>query len=1546
LAGGTFTYTVNGFEPVNRITSAIDAAYRAGPVIGDTYEGGVMDAYMAFVNLWMGGGVDSLPVPPGCPGGDITPPPPPGDGGTGDGATGDGGTGGDGSSGGDQDDSQDDDDVPEYPLGVTVWPVHPHGQIIRWEIEGPVSISPDPENSAPEFGYHAFTLKPTDRNWSGWVVIRAIVSCGTAVAYSTPCSLQYHAGCNNEPRSIVVDTVVGDGHRQAGQKTAYLLENESVPVKAVPTVTDGEGNPVSVGLTYHWDWEPKDPPSNGGSAVQPSVEPVGGQDSQTATFRFNRPGTYSVGCWASDGEGNFSTSPSAWMAVQVGRIDLAVDSNNDGWVSSSGDYRWNDDLVEEDSPGLILHVNNDNDDLEQELSQEGVEPETDNENSRIDGPQDMSDLQPLILLLPFPPNLLGQGSVTIEKASGTGQVRVFLDDGESGEMVLGPDSEGGSRDLWPDLQVGQLTLLVEGVKPGPVTLEVSYAAGDLTSQDNVRLSVVDIQPPSSIYQLEVLNGLWSLGKVSGSDVEAFGDEDRQAILNKLAYSVTSGSDSLIILDSEIDGLIPARASAAAPVSSTLYDCKPSFRALGKAQEFDWVELALHVKSGTLSRKVWETGLVAIPLTMSQRVIPPDIGFAGPGGLKYVDRDLTHACGLLGHVGVFEAKPENNYQMTGRDIRFTRAGLTWSHAPVSDAILNSVVVRNGGESVGDNPAAVKIYGARPGFSSLQVHANVGGESILVGQWEVQCHTPVLLTPHPGQMNLDGTASDSPIGDFRFRLTAPHSGLQASRSVHMLEAQIQRARLIVGQLVDPEEGMYDRSIFSWAIDESLGFTYRQAESLLNGGAFVPLPKHRQLNLIHRYTQYSWDAGGSRGNGDMYAYFKTLARQYVDSGCQNRLIQGVSIEVDPENYIPHVRWRTGLDQAPSRNHYRSQWDTSALTLNGTRRSLEALFRDAGANTWSVQHPFTVTGIKAMVAQRIDLGRHLGQLVGQRYDTEACRSIRNMPPPMRAFEDTGVTFQVNYSYNPRVRVRICPDLSWETEWFEEKSLLVATGNLMRYAGPDILNPRKARDEKYSIEMHERLGYIQLAEDAAWLFDPEYTGPSSHNDFSRIDEYLFVLTVKEIDALQDVLANLGDIRAWEQYRNVFGEVGVSFLWIGTTVGPVGDVYESAFGRGFLDDRELGLGERLLSGTFAAVDVVPFAVSVSKMVTPVMRGAAGSLAKRTVGAALQGVSGADNILRFAAKVNDCADFDIGSYASKTLRNTTSKVLARVPGLARYADEVAQLADEAAELEERLLKGQFVSLGDDVKAVAQTGHQADGLVLGVDIRKQGDHIVRKMDDSISRSHYIDETVAYRGKARRAAAEVAGDPSIAIDNLDDLMTVAADPPPTDAVRRFSGPSPSTYSDAAQGSLDDIIYRPTSTGTTRLPAGWGETNKWGDIWYSTGGSMTDQMLARNHEYVHSILSPKIRPFRELRANLRKSLYERSPLLRGLEEAIAETAAQLSVRGISLRNILNGVQFPVKEGYIILARDGQALLRDAVVGTITVGGVSYTVYIAATSQ
>jgi hypothetical protein len=134
----------------------------------------------------------------------------------------------------------------------------------------------------------------------------------------------------------------------------------------------------------------------------------------------------------------------------------------------------------------------------------------------------------------------------------------------------------------------------------------------------------------------------------------------------------------------------------------------------------------------------------------------------------------------------------------------------------------------------------------------------------------------------------------------------------------------------------------------------------------------------------------------------------------------------------------------------------------------------------------------------------------------------------------------------------------------------------------------------------------------------------------------------------------------------------------------------------------------------------------------------------------------------------------------------------------------------------------------------------------------------------------------------------------------------------------------------------YKPTLGRDASLPAGGGGTDKYGNILISPHGTAKDRALAHAHESVHSFFSPKaMNRLRELRANVGMAAYEKSALCKYIEEALAESYAQVKVNGI--RALPDGLTFPIRNGYVTLSQ----VLKEAADGTIVYGGILYAVYV-----
>lgn len=132
--------------------------------------------------------------------------------------------------------------------------------------------------------------------------------------------------------------------------------------------------------------------------------------------------------------------------------------------------------------------------------------------------------------------------------------------------------------------------------------------------------------------------------------------------------------------------------------------------------------------------------------------------------------------------------------------------------------------------------------------------------------------------------------------------------------------------------------------------------------------------------------------------------------------------------------------------------------------------------------------------------------------------------------------------------------------------------------------------------------------------------------------------------------------------------------------------------------------------------------------------------------------------------------------------------------------------------------------------------------------------------------------------------------------------------------------------------IITRPKTLASGAL----GETDYYGYIKVTRGRSIPEQKVTLYHEWIHRVLSPKLGPFRQLRAQLNASRYNRSGILRYLEEALAEAYGNYRVYGI--KSSIVGITFPLEGGYVTIS---QLAAEGIAIGNIALGGAQFTVYI-----
>ena len=208
--------------------------------------------------------------------------------------------------------------------------------------------------------------------------------------------------------------------------------------------------------------------------------------------------------------------------------------------------------------------------------------------------------------------------------------------------------------------------------------------------------------------------------------------------------------------------------------------------------------------------------------------------------------------------------------------------------------------------------------------------------------------------------------------------------------------------------------------------------------------------------------------------------------------------------------------------------------------------------------------------------------------------------------------------------------------------------------------------------------------------------------------------------------------------------------------------------------------------------------------------------------------------------------------------------------------------------------------------------------------------------------------------RAAQHFAD--AVALIGIQAVMTLLFKGRPrafTKPYKKAATVTPKTIARSAPPRTRGRFYKPKTTADPTMRAGEGGTSIFGDIVYSSRGSTDTRSLVRIHEKVHQFLTPKLYLFRNVRLAVRMNGYMKSFILRYLEEALAETIAQVGVFG--WRSAINGITFPVKNGYLTirdpLTLNARQIRRESLtnltneavgifLGPINLGGMIYYVH------
>lgn len=146
----------------------------------------------------------------------------------------------------------------------------------------------------------------------------------------------------------------------------------------------------------------------------------------------------------------------------------------------------------------------------------------------------------------------------------------------------------------------------------------------------------------------------------------------------------------------------------------------------------------------------------------------------------------------------------------------------------------------------------------------------------------------------------------------------------------------------------------------------------------------------------------------------------------------------------------------------------------------------------------------------------------------------------------------------------------------------------------------------------------------------------------------------------------------------------------------------------------------------------------------------------------------------------------------------------------------------------------------------------------------------------------------------------------------------------------------------------YQPKVIFTRKMNTGSGRTDALGNIRIgrAPGGKVfhgpTDPWRQElratlHHEKVHQFLSPKFYLLRKVRIYIKQSAYQRSFLLRYIEEALAETVAKIRGHGWSRDNLFEGLVFPLENGYGITITQLRTEASGIFLGPVVVAGMVF---------
>jgi hypothetical protein len=169
-----------------------------------------------------------------------------------------------------------------------------------------------------------------------------------------------------------------------------------------------------------------------------------------------------------------------------------------------------------------------------------------------------------------------------------------------------------------------------------------------------------------------------------------------------------------------------------------------------------------------------------------------------------------------------------------------------------------------------------------------------------------------------------------------------------------------------------------------------------------------------------------------------------------------------------------------------------------------------------------------------------------------------------------------------------------------------------------------------------------------------------------------------------------------------------------------------------------------------------------------------------------------------------------------------------------------------------------------------------------------------------------------------------------------TPAPAPAPASTPTPTPTPTPPSLRERASSWWDSLWAKPKTTYDPNMPANIKGRADWeGNIRMNPNQDAASLYKYYQHELVHRWLTPKFLPvLRKFRISVAKGAYENSAFMKYLEEALAQSYAEL--RTVGPKGLKAGFSFPVANGYVTLTE----VILEGAIGVVAYGSIVFSVY------